>query len=45
LGLLSKHETRIRELDKFREMVESSDLGEHDKNVMTDMVERLKVWD
>lgn len=45
LGLLSKYETRIRELDKFRVMVERSDLGEHDKNVMTDMVERLKVWD
>lgn len=45
LGLLSKYEVRVRELDKFREMVETSDLDEHDKHVMTDMVERLKVWD
>lgn len=45
LGLLSKHEARVRDLDKFREMVETSDLDEQDKHVMTDMVERLKVWD
>lgn len=45
LGLLSKHDARVRELDKLEELVKDSDLNDHDKKLMTDMVERLKIWD
>ncbi|GAB6931536.1 putative DNA-binding protein [Paenibacillus sp. JCM 10914] len=45
LGLLGKHDARVRELEKLRVFVEDSDLDEQNKHVLTDMVERLKVWD
>lgn len=45
LGLLSKHDARVRELDKLRELVRDSGLNDHDKKLMTDMVDRLKIWD
>ncbi|MEK3734528.1 MULTISPECIES: putative DNA-binding protein [Paenibacillus] len=45
LGLLSKHDARVRELDKLMELVRDSELNDHDKKLMTDMVDRLKIWD
>ncbi|ANY75446.1 MULTISPECIES: putative DNA-binding protein [Paenibacillus] len=45
LGLLKKHDARIRELDKLQERLAVSGLNDEEKHVMTDMVERLKIWD
>ncbi|PAK54577.1 putative DNA-binding protein [Paenibacillus sp. 7541] len=45
LGLLSKHDARVRELDKLMELVRDSELNDRDKKLMTDMVDRLKIWD
>ncbi|MFC7679755.1 putative DNA-binding protein [Paenibacillus sp. GCM10028914] len=45
LGLLKKHEERLRELEKLRNMISDSALNDHDKKIMTDMVNQLIVWD
>lgn len=45
LGLLQKHEERLRELDKLRILVSDSTLNDHDKKIMTDMVSQLMLWD
>ncbi|WP_054957807.1 putative DNA-binding protein [Paenibacillus dakarensis] len=45
LGLLKKHEERIRELEKLQGLVSCSALSDHDKKLMNDIVNQLKLWD
>ncbi|MDR9854506.1 putative DNA-binding protein [Paenibacillus sp. VCA1] len=45
LGLLKKHERRVQELEKLRELVNASAIAQDRKTDINDIVDQLEAWE